>query len=119
MDNLKIHYRLYALELTVDNAKQAAEWRFSRVTIEPFPGYVLVYTDGVAPDGSIEITKSTVDRLSAQDEQWLRDCNIVILAEQAKKHEAELAASMGERLEALEKALKAKKSELEDKQTGV
>ena len=112
-EQLKITYRLYALELTVDNAKKAADWRFSRVTIDPFPGYVLIYTDGEAPDEAIEITKSTIDRLSAQDEQWLRDCNIVILAEEAKKHESEIAASMGERIDALEKALEEQAQKVE------
>ena len=112
-NQLDIQYRLYALEMTVENAKKAADWRFSRVTVEPFPGYVLVYTDGASPDGAIEITQSTIDRLSAQDEQWLRDCNIVILAEEARRHEAEIAASMSERIEALEEALKAEKQKVE------
>lgn len=111
MENeLKITYRLYALEATADNIRSVKETRFCRIT----PYYILVYTDGEPPKDGIEMTQSNTHRLSEHDEQWLSDCNIVIIAEQAKKHEAEIAADMAKRLERLEAALKAEKEKQQE-----
>lgn len=98
---LKIRYRLYAINSDAENVKRASNERFCRIT----PFYILIYTNAEIPQNGIEMTQSETHRLSAQDEQWLRDCNIVILAEQAKIHEAEIAAETQKRLDKLEEAL--------------
>ena len=54
----KTVYRLYALPLTANNIRAAAQERFSRATPTPAPGYVLVYTDG-------EILKNVLHDISA------------------------------------------------------
>lgn len=112
-EELKIVYKLYALESTEENRVEATKHRFSRIASEPFPGYVLIYESGEKPKDAIEITGATVDRLTEQDEQWIRDCNLVVLTEEAKKHESEIVASMSRRIEELEKALESEKQKLE------
>lgn len=106
---LKIAYKLYAVGVTPDNIKEVSSERFCRIT----PFYILVYTAGNPPKDSVEMTQTETHRLSEQDEQWLYDCNIVILAEEAKKHETEIAADMAERLARLEAALKEEKEKQE------
>lgn len=106
---LKIAYKLYAVEVNPESIKVASQERFCRIT----PFYILVYTAGKAPKDSIEMTQTETHRLSEQDAQWLGDCNIVILSEEAKKHESEIAANMAERLARLEEALKEEKEKQE------
>lgn len=107
-DELKITYKLYALDTSKDGIETASKERFCRIT----PFYILVYCEGGrTPKDGIEITQTETHRLSKQDEQWLLDCNIVILAEQAKKHESEIAANVQERLKKLEEILKAEREE--------
>ena len=103
-DELNITYRLYALEVSKDGIETAAKERFCRIT----PFYILVYVSGdEAPKEGLEITQTETHRLSKQDERWLLDCNTVILAEEAKKHEADIARQMQEKLERMEEMLKA------------
>lgn len=111
MDKLKIVYKLYAMELNEDNMKTATKWRFSRGTIAPFPGYILIYTDKEAPNGAIEITEATANRLSEEDESWLLDCNMLILAEETEKRKPEILKELNERVEMLESVLKEKTEE--------
>ena len=106
---LKISYKLYAVGVTTESMKEVSTERFCRIT----PFYILVYTAGDAPKNSVEMTQTETHRLSEQDEQWLRDCNIVIIAEEAKKRESEIAADMAERLSRLEDALKEEKEKQE------
>lgn len=99
---LKIQYKLYALEVNKAGIETASNERFCRIT----PFYILVYSCAdEAPAGAIEITQTETHRLSKQDEQWLLDCNIVILTEEAKKHETEIAKDMSARIDAMEKYL--------------
>ena len=107
---LKIRYRLYATSADAESIKIASNERFCRIT----PFYILIYTDGDIPKNGVEMTQSETHRLSAQDEQWLRDCNIVILAEQAKIHEAEIAAETQKRLDKLEEALREERAKQEE-----
>lgn len=103
MDELKIVYKLYALEITKENIRAVSASRFCRIT----PFYILIYTDGERPENAVEITATETHRLTKTDEQWLTDCNIAILVAQSKKHEYEIAADLKERLERLEQALDA------------
>lgn len=103
---LNIAYKLYALESNGEGIEIASKERFSRIT----KFYILVYCkDGKPPKNGAEITQTETHRLSAADEQWLLDCNMAILAEEAKKNEAEITKKMSERLEEIEKLLKSGK----------
>ena len=115
MDKLKITYALYAMELSHQNVKIAATYRFCRLT----PFYILVYTDRDKPENAINVEQTETHRLTEADNQWLEDCNTAILAEKMKEHEAEIAAEMMERIERLEKALEAERRNREgDKADG-
>lgn len=113
MNELKITYKLYALTIDRDGIKTASEQRFSRIT----PFYILIYTDKEAPKDAIEIGEAELHRLTAADEQWLTDCNVTILLEETKKHEAEIAADLAKRMEKLEAALKVEKEKAEGSET--
>lgn len=110
MDELHVAYKLYALELNKDGIAEASQARFCRIT----PFYILVYLCGDAPANGIEITETETHRLTAADEQWLLDCNMAILAEEAKRHEKEIAEDMMKRIERLEQALQQEQEKLED-----
>ena len=103
-DIVKKTYRLYALPLTAKNIATAAERRFARVTTR----YVLIYS-AEEVDGGAEIGESEISRLTVGDADWLTDCNLILLAEDAKGREAEIAGSLEKRLDAFEQALKAEK----------
>lgn len=94
-ESRKITYRLFAMPMGKDSMDTAAKERFSRATAS----YILVYTDGDAPENSVEISGENQKRLSEQDERWLLDCNLIILTELAKAHESEIAADMKNRME--------------------
>lgn len=105
-NELKITYKLFAFDVDKDGIEEASKQRFCRIT----PFYILVYCEAEkAPKNGIEITQTETHRLSKQDEQWLLDCNLVILAEEAKKHEAEITSTLQERIEQIEAILKAEK----------
>ncbi len=97
-------YKLYALRLNSDSISTAQNTRFARATKD----YVLVYSDK-AVKGGTEITESNLYRLSKDDVKWLRDCNYVIIFEETKKKEKEIANALGEKIELLEKSLKEEK----------
>lgn len=102
-NELNIAYKLYALDANEDGIRQAAQERFARIT----PFYILVYCkDGTAPKGGIEMTQTETHRLSSQDEQWLLDCNIAILAEETKRNEAEIGKRIKEKMQKVEELLK-------------
>lgn len=109
MDELKIRYRLYALDVTREAMDKASAERFSRVT----PFYVLFYTDGEIPTEGIELAGSETKRLSEEDERWLADCNFVILGEELERRKPELLKDLSERVDALERVLEEKKRERE------
>ncbi len=94
-------YRLFALPVNDETIAATDNERFCRVT----PFYVLVYTDaadGCMPNLAVEIVGEDIERLSAADRDWLLSCVIVMLNEDAQKREAEIAESLGERIERLE-----------------
>lgn len=104
-DDAKKAYRLYALTLTQANVERAYGERFSRIT----RGYVLVYTQGEAPENSAEIGIEEINRLTKADLDWLSDCNFLIFADAAKENEAQIAGDLSKRMDILESALKAEK----------
>ena len=102
-NDAKKTYRLYVLPMDADGLRTAGKERFYRVT----PGYVLIYTDAEISGKHAEMTQNELHRLSHGDSEWLRDCNIVLVAEEMRAHEREIAESMSKRLDAMEAALKA------------
>ncbi len=104
-ENAKKEYRLFALAINDKSVETAAKARFCRATGR----YVLVYTAEDAPDGGVEIGADDLNRLSQGEQNWLNDCNFLIMAEYARAHEGEIAGSMSKMLDELESALKAEK----------
>ena len=56
-------YKLYAQNITGQNVAKAESQRFCRITSE----YILIYTYGRKPYGSVEITTGETKRLTAND----------------------------------------------------
>lgn len=97
----KTTYRLFAMPVNAESVEVAEKSRFARIT----PFYLLIYTDGAMAESAAEITESEVERLTSADRDWLLGCNMVLLAEDAKKREKEISASLGEKINRLEQAL--------------
>lgn len=106
----ELKYRLYAMPLGEESVSVATRERFSRIAER----YVLIYTTAEQPTASAEIEAKEIKRLSAADEKWLFDCNIVILAAETQKHQAELLDSLSKKIGRLEKALAEEKSKREE-----
>lgn len=102
--------KLYALAYNEESVKAAMGERFSRISGD----YVLLYTDADAPGNGVEIGEADAYRLNAREREWLRECNIVILAEAVKANAEKIAEEMRERVERLEGALREEKKKLEE-----
>ena len=105
----QIKFRLYALHVTGENVAKAEQARFCRVT----PEYILIYSSGRKPYGSVEITQSELKRLTANDQLWLQDCNAALIVERTLEKQSEIAADLSGRMDALERELKAEKEKLD------
>lgn len=97
----KIAFHLYAMNADANGVETAAEQRFSRAT----PDYILIYTAAAAPKNSVEIAGSDLKRLTEADERWLLDCNLILLAEDARDREREILEDAAKKVAALERAL--------------
>lgn len=98
----KITYRLYAMFIMHETLDIASKERFCRIT----PNYALVYTDKeLEGKGIREITDKEMYRLSEVENQWLLDCNVILITENTMDNEAEFIKQMSARLEAVEKVL--------------
>lgn len=104
-------YKLYALPLLMHNVERAARYRYSRATPTPYPGYVLIYTDGDQPPGSQEITEDQKEMLTAEDARWLMDSRSAILFEELEAHLREMNKKLPDVIDALETELRRKKEE--------
>lgn len=102
--------KLYALAYSEESVKAAVQERFSRIS----DGYVLIYTDAEAPEKSAEIGKGDAWRLNERERDWLRECNLVIIAEALKRNEEKIAADMRRRMERLEEALRVEREKQEE-----
>lgn len=104
-------YHLYALSTDRRAVKVVARERFGRVT----PYYALIYTKADKPEGAIEISEAEAKKLSDEDERWLIDCAVAILAEEIEKHKPEIFDLLSDRINELESELKRRKEEIEHK----
>lgn len=94
-------WRLFALLPGDISLEESESERFCRRTA----GYVLVYRREEWGPRAMEVTGDSLKRLSEGDRCWLRDCNLVILAEECGKKSREVARSLGDMVAALEAAL--------------
>ena len=102
----KKRYRLYALPTSEANIVRCVNERFIRITLD----YILVYKRGRAiSSDAVEIMEMDLPRLTAADEQWLFDCNVVLLGEEVRDKAPEILTSISKKIDALEGALKAAK----------
>lgn len=100
-------YKLFAMPIK-DTTEEAIEhYRFCRVT----PLYALVYTAGEQPANSAEVEENDIECLSLADRHWLLECNIELIAEDAKAREQEISAALSEKIEKLEQALEEAKKQ--------
>lgn len=99
----KKRYRLYAASVSEERMEEAARERFCRIG----PRYILIYTEKEPPEGAVEITEAESGRLGREEARWIRECNLILLAEDAARREESIAADMTERLKRLEEALQA------------
>lgn len=102
-------YRLFAMPTTPETIDGMGHQRFSRVT----PEYSLVYTNGEAPMGSLEMADEDAGRLSKADEHWLRSCNLVLIKEDLERQMPEMLKKFSEKLDELERVLEQIKAESE------
>ena len=113
-DTEKTTYRLYAMRRDEQTEAEAKRHRFSRIA-----DYVLVYTaKGVEGIPAAEIAGEDEALLSGADRDWLLACNIVLLAEDAKRREKAISVSLGEKIERLERALEAESKKHSAEETG-
>lgn len=95
-------YALYALSLTEENMKAAAEVRFQRVTAD----YILLYTKTPPPKGAVEVKGKDVYRLTKQEQKWVFDCVALVMRQAITEQEAQSVKRAAEFLEQLEAELK-------------
>ena len=100
MTKRKIHYRLYANNVTDETVGIAESGRFSRITAD----YLLVYTKTKMKDWP-EITDDNVSILTNADRKWLFECNMELIAEEMSKTENNFGVDMQRTIDELEKAL--------------
>lgn len=109
-------WRLFAALTSAESIEAATAEKYSRVGRD----YTLIYTTKKRLPGgleAVEISDRDAGRLTQTEAQWLMDCNIEILAAEAKKHSGEILQSLSVKVAALEKALKEEK-EKEDEDGG-
>lgn len=102
-------HRLYAMPTKPETVDGMGHQRFSRIT----PEYSLVYTDGEAPMGSVEMADEDAARLSKADERWLRSCNLVLIKEDLEQQMPEMVKKFTEKLDELESVLEQIRAENE------
>lgn len=105
------NYMLYALPISAENVETTAAARFGRIT----GSYALIYTAGKAPDGAVCLGKEHENRLTENDKAWLRDCNLVIIAEAMKQDETRICGEISDELELLEQRLREEADKLRRK----
>ena len=98
-DEQKTTYRLYVLKPDADGLNAASQERFSRVNER----YVLVYTDKTLQ--SAEITTDNIWRLNRAETEWLGQCNVQLLFEDAQRRKDEIQRNLSEKIKKLEEEL--------------
>lgn len=104
------NYSLYVMRCTQETIAVAEKERFSRIT----PEYVLVLAKlRPATVKSVEIPKDSLRKLSRNDKVWIKDCFVVLTAEELKAKEADIVESLSDKISKLETALQEEQNKLE------
>ncbi len=103
-------YRLFGMKPTSQNIARAARYGCYRAT----PGYLLVYTRGRKPPGSISVK---AEELSEGDALWLRQCNTEIIR-QTVNDSQDIQKNMDAFLARLEDELEKERTRLEANAVG-
>lgn len=101
-------FKLYALSVTPENVEQAVGSRFSRI----LPEYILIYTDGAAPERSVEVTQENLYRLTKEDQSWIMECAGDLLMERLEKEKPAVAKRLSDMIDALGAALDEEREKL-------
>lgn len=99
----KVKYRLFALPVSEESMAEAEKKRFSRITAK----YVLIYCD--SEENAMQIDRDNFSALTEADKKWLYECNVLLLAEDALRHQEQAAKSLNDMVIALEAALESEK----------
>lgn len=112
MAKKKTVWRLFAALTSAESVEAATGEKYSRVGRD----YTLIYTTKKKLPGelgAVEITDREAGRLTQAEAGWLMDCNMEILAQEAKANSGEMLKSLSVKVAALEKALQAEKEKEE------
>lgn len=112
MAKKKTVWRLFAALTSAQSVEAATREKYSRVGRD----YTLIYTTQKqlpAELEAVEITDREAGRLTQAEAGWLMDCNLEILAQEAKDHSGEMLKSLSVKVAALEKAMQTEKEEEE------
>lgn len=101
-------FRLYALSVTPENVEHAVQQKFSRI----LPDYILIYTDGDAPERSVEVTQEHLYRLTKEDQGWIMECAGYLLMERLEKEKPAVAKRLSDMIDALGAALDEERAKL-------
>lgn len=101
-----VRYRLYGAIPNGSTLIIAMETPYARIG----NGYILLYKRGAAPEGFVELTKSLIEGLTADEKDWLREVNYAIMAEFITKHEAAQKRGIVEFAKRFEEELQAETS---------
>ena len=107
-ENQEKIYRLYALTITQESVEIAMMERFSRIA----PGYILIYTDGTQPKGSIEINGEDVKRLTKADSDWIMICAATLLRERMEQNQTQSMENLSRMVDQLSEALAAERERI-------
>nr|DAF61792.1 MAG TPA: hypothetical protein [Siphoviridae sp. ctbgC51] len=107
-ENQEKIYRLYALTITQESVEIAMMERFSRIA----PGYILIYTAGTQPKGSIEINGEDVKRLTKADSDWIMICAATLLRERMEQNQTQSMENLSRMVDQLSEALAAEREKI-------
>lgn len=108
----KIKYNLFAMKTDFGNIEKASKYRFSRIT----ESYILIYSTDSKIEDSLLIEDKNIEELTGDDSRWLFDCNMIIIAEETKKHKNELLEDLSKKVNELEELLEQERKKVEKKE---
>lgn len=99
-------YRLYAAVHEPGIEEKLEKFQFVRFNVTD--GFLLIYSDRRPPKTMLwtEIKEKDAALLNPSERQWLFDCNISILAAEARAHSEDVLRDMSLKVAALEQALR-------------
>lgn len=113
MSDEKKKYQLYAMTLSEETVRIAEKSRFNRVTAK----YVLVYSDSLCCDAENSryhiIDQNEIAYLNEEEQRWLLECNLIIIAEESKKNAGDVLKLFETKLKRLEEELEKESENME------